>query len=330
MRAVTASAPQPPSLFNGDGLCTAESFLIVFCSNNVPSRPFARMLSNFFQLNGQFRRFDEAELVSHFRESLDLRSVLYGPDNWPNSSLRRLKSATFENVSLSKTTFKECTFINCKFTDCLFIGSIFESVEFHRCTFINCNFYKSAFESCYIDPRTISFDRKYRHSAANVGVSLYHELYENAARSRQPDFLMFADIEFRRWKRWQLEYDQKTSKISVVERYAKAVSSWIYEVLTGFGYRPLRFIIITIVFFNLLSLINMGILPETLKQDGEVVHTIDTADAVFYTYSMLTALGFSTIVPVTGLGKIMAVAQALLGIGWLGLFTSLLVKRFIR
>jgi hypothetical protein len=99
---------------------------------------------------------------------------------------------------------------------------------------------------------------------------------------------------------------------------------------TGFGYRPWRFIVTTVIVFTVFSFVNMTLLPGALRQDGDVIKEIALSDAIFYTYSMLTALGFSTIVPITGFAKILAVAEALLGIGWLGLFTSLLVKRFIR
>ena len=287
------------------------------------------MLNNFFQLNPPITHFDDNQLTAHFRASVDLRSVLYQPDDWP-SSIRRLSSITFTNVSVSKTKFANCTFTQCQFEDCLFIGCEFVGVEFHRCQFVNCNFYKARFDNCYLDPRTISFDRSYHRSAANVGVSLFQQLYENASKSRQPDFLMEADIEFRRWKRRQLRYDQESGKIRRAERYAKTAASIIYEVLTGFGYRPLRFIVATVIIFTAISVLNMYLLSGLLKQDGTIASSISLPDAIFYTYSMLSVLGFSSIVPDGSFAKIVTVAEALMGVGWLGLFTSLLVKRFIR
>ncbi len=200
------------------------------------------MLSNFFQLNALFEEFDEVKLTNHFKTSRDLRSVLYKPDSWP-SLPKQLKCITFTNVSLSKTTFKNFTFTNCQFEDCLFIGSAFINVDFHRCQFVNCNFYKAEFDNCYIDPQTISFDKKYRRAMANIGVHLYQQLYENSSKSRQSDFAMTADIEFRKWKRWQLSYDQKSGKISFRKRSQDCFSSLIYEWVAGFGYKPWRFVI---------------------------------------------------------------------------------------
>src|SRR5262249_33468254 len=149
----------------------------------------------------------------------------------------------------------------CKFEDCLFIGASFEAVEFHRCKFINCNFYKSTFVNCYLDPSAISFDKRYRSSHSNIGVDLFQQLYEDAAKSRQTDFAMKADIEFRRWKRWQLPYDQQVEKIGPFERLAKSIFSLAYEWLTGFGYRPLRFMVATVALFTSMSLVNMVLLP---------------------------------------------------------------------
>jgi hypothetical protein len=287
------------------------------------------MLSDFFRLNMPFEEFDEEKLTNHFKISRDLRSVLYRPDNWP-SQPKRLTSFTFHNVSFSKTAFKDMTFTNCHFEDSLFIGSKFLNVEFHRCKFVNCNFYKTEFENCYIDPHTISFDKVYRRQMANIGVHLYHQLYQDASKSRQSSFEVKADIEFRRWKRWQLRYDQKSGKITAFGGLREYFFSVIYELVAGFGYNPWRFVVATVVLFTAFSLFNINILPGALKQDGQIIQQMTVPDAIFYTYSMLTALGFSTIVPDTGFAKILAVSEALIGIGWLGVFTSLLVKKFIK
>jgi hypothetical protein len=287
------------------------------------------MLSDFFKLDEPFVVFDEIKLADHFKTSHDLRSVLYQPDEWLNQQ-KRVKSFSFTNVSFSKTKFSGVTFTECRFEDCLFIGSTFSNVEFHRCKFINCNLFKTTFDNCYIDPVIIYFDKKYRRFAANIGVHIYQQLYENSSKTRQSDFAMKADFEFRRWKRWQLRYDQKVGKINRFDRALKWSSSLAYEWLAGFGYKPWRFVIATVLVFTTVSLLNMNVLPGALTHDGTTVGNMTLPDAIFYTYSMMTALGFSTIVPKTDFAKILAVSEALVGIGWLGIFTSLLVKRFIK
>ncbi len=287
------------------------------------------MLSDFFKLDTPFKEFDKKNLEEHFKVSKDLRSVLYRPDEFP-SSIKYLKSVTFKNVSLSKTTIRKITFRACEFEDCLFIGTIFYNVEFHRCKFINCNFNKSIFNSCYINPNTIHFDKKYRSNAANVGVYTFQQLYENSSKLRQSDFEMSADFEFRRWKRWQLRYDQEQGKIKRCQLVLMQFTSLLYEYLTGFGYKPSRFIVTTFAFFTSISLLNMYLLPGGITYNDLLIDQMNFIDAIFYTYSLMTTIGFSTIIPETEIAKILAVLEALIGIGWLGIFTSLLVKKFLK
>lgn len=103
-----------------------------------------------------------------------------------------------------------------------------------------------------------------------------------------------------------------------------------YELLAGFGYRPWRFVVATVVLFTILSLLNKYLLEGSLNYNGQILSRITLPDSIFFTYSMMTALGFSTLVPVTSFAKILAVSEALVGIGWLGIFTSPLVRRFIK
>lgn len=285
------------------------------------------MLTDFFQPNHPLTTFDAAALQSHFETSNDIRNAYFEPPIWPLGVLRKKH---FTNVSLAKTIFRRTTFTECSFEDCLFIGSTFDNVEFHRCRFINCNFYKSTFEGVYLDPATIYLDRSYRKTAANVGLALYRALYEDASKMRQSDYAIKADIEFRRWKRWQLGYDAKSKKISFLQRVTQHAFSLTYEWIAGFGYKPSQFIFATICLFTTVSIINSWALSGALLQDGKIVKILTLPDGIYFTYSMLTALGFSTITPTTSFAKMVAVFEALFGIGWLGIFTSLLVKKFIK
>lgn len=287
------------------------------------------MLSDFFHLGAPFKEFDEIKLASHFKTSRDLRSVLYRPDEWI-AKPKQLKCITFTNVSLSKTKFGEVTFTECRFEDCLFIGATFKNTQFHRCKFINCNFNKATFNNCYIDPATIFFDKKYRRLASNIGVHIYQELLKNSSKTSQSDFERTAGFEFRRWQRWQLRFDQKHGKIDRLNHVRKWTLSLLYELLAGFGYRPSRFVIATLFVFTAISFVNMHVLPGALRHDGLIVENMTWSDSIFYTYSMMTLLGFSTIVPTASFAKILTVSESLIGIGWLGIFTSVLVKRFLR
>jgi len=287
------------------------------------------MLKNFFRLDNPVDIFDETALVAHFQHSRDIRNVLYQPAEWP-VAIRSLKNVNFTNVSLSKTQFSNVTFTECHFRDCLFIGAEFDHVEFHRCTFINCNPHKARFNDCYLDPRTISFDKSYRDFAANVVLHIYHELYENAVNSRQYHWSAAADFAFRQWRRAQTAYDYKQGRLTKWQALSSNIASYIYEYSAGFGHRPLRFILSTLACFGCISIVNSLALPGSIAINGRTVEELTVIDSIFYSVSMLTALGFSSITPVSAGAKLLAVAEAFLGIGWLGIYTALLVKRFIR
>jgi hypothetical protein len=287
------------------------------------------MLRNFFKLNEPFQKYDEAQLIGHFRTSNDLQNVLYDPPNWPRD-FRGRNNATFKNVSLSKTLIHEVTFKDCTFEDCLFIGTTFDSVEFHNCEFKNCNFYKTDLVDCYFDPKSVKFDRSYRKTAANVGVQLFQKILENSSRARQPFFEMDADIRFRQWKRWQLNYDYAQQKISWFKLKHNWLRSALYELTCGFGYRPARFALATILFFLFVASVNWWMFRDGLNVNGLLRQSPDFVDSVYFTFSILTVLGFSSIVPMTGFAKVLTVLEALVGVGWMGVFTSLLVKRFLK
>ncbi len=287
------------------------------------------MLADFFKLDGEIEEFDEIKLAKHFQNGDHLKNVLYRPNAWPDK-MQELRLKQFQNVSLAKTKFSNLTFKECKFEDCLFIASDFISVEFHRCKFINCNFYKSEMTNVYIDPTCFAFDKSYLSTHANVGVDLFHTLLENSASSRQSEFEMKSDMLFRKWKRAQLKFDLKKDKISKFEYYSNKSKSYIYEKIAGFGYKPGRFAFWTVAVFLFVSLFNHLVLAESLSVDGVKLVQPSYADSIFYSFSMLTALGFSSIIPLTDFAKILAVLEALAGIGWLGIFTSILVRRFIK
>lgn len=288
------------------------------------------MLRNFFSLDGETRTFtNQKQMRNHFETSNNIKNVLYKPNNWPKD-FYKLEGATFDNVSLSWTIFDKVTFNQCNFTNCLFIGSEFRDVAFHRCSFSDCNFYKAEFENCYLDPLTIRFDKSYKDSHPNVNIGLFQKILHNSSSQDQADFYRNSDILFRVWKRAQLKYDLKTGKITKRERFLKYTGNLLSEKLSSYGYSPGKFFLWTIVVFLIISVINHFILSPNLISNNDSHVPVTIWDSIFYTFSILTVLGFSSITPVTPCAKLLSVFEALLAIGWLGVFTSVLVKRFIR
>ena len=225
---------------------------------------------------------------------------------------------------------KSVTFTNCNFEDCLFIGTTFDNVHFHNCHFTNCNFFKAEIVECYFDPNSVRFDNSYKKTAANIGVQFFQQLLENSSRTRQPFFEIDADIMFRRWKRAQLRYDYSQNKIGGPKFAISYARSWLYELLCGFGYRPLRFAAWTIVLFLLVAIVNLAVFTRGLTVNGAEVQRLGLVNSIFFTFSVMTVLGFSSIVPIGSIAKILTVLEALGGVGWMGIFTSVLVKRFLK
>ena len=289
------------------------------------------MLQDFFNLNAPFETFkNEGDLEAHFKTASNIENVFYEPACWPSKPYK-IVGKTFKNVSLAKTKFSKVTFQGCHFEDCLIIGSKFSEVEFHRCSFKNCNFYKSEFSNSYLDPETLYFDPLYKNTHANIGVGVFQQLLDNSSDQHQSDFSMAADIQFRRWQRSQLRRELKVANITKPVFALKFLRNLSFDWLAGYGYRPFKFFFWTLILFFLISAINYTFLNESFIISGETSNIpIGLVDAIYYTFSILTVLGFSTVIPITAAAKIVTVVEALAAIGWLGIFTSVIVKRFIR
>jgi hypothetical protein len=233
-------------------------------------------------------------------------------------------------VAFAKSTLSKVTFTDCTFEDCIFVGTRFHDVEFHGCKFLNCNLWKARFRQVYIDPDTIKLDHRFKVEAANTGISVFQALLGNFAEERQDEFYMQADIQFRRWKRYQIWSNVRRKRIGWLPAAWQWLSSITYEGVAGFGYRPLRFFTVTVVLFLAVSLLNYWVIGDAVQIDGTRVDHASLVDTIFYTFSILTVLGFSSIIPTSECAKLLTVIEALTAIGWLGIFTSVLVKRFLR
>lgn len=141
---------------------------------------------------------------------------------------------------------------------------------------------------------------------------------------------MLSDMRFRRWKRYQIWSDIRRKRVGRLKGSWNIASSIIYEVLAGFGYKPFRFFMATLALFFIVSIINYNIIGDAIQVNGAPTGHASVVDAIFYTFSVLTVLGFSSIVPASPEAKLLTVFEALAAIGWLGIFTSILVKRFLR
>lgn len=286
------------------------------------------LLSNLFRLDGVPKIVRANMPVPALSTSEPVQDFVFEINPWKTGT--GIKGIGFLRVAFSKL-IEKVTFSDCTFEDCLFIGTRFEEVEFHNCTFKNCNFWKAKFSQVYLDPRCISYNRKFETDAANAGISLYQSLLGNYAEQRQDKYYLISDIRFRRWKRFQIGADLKRQRIGWAKARFHQFTSWLYDFCVGYGYDPLRFFATTIVLFLLVSWMNYSLIGNAVSIANAKPGTATSfIDAIFYTFSILTVLGFSTIVPATPLAKLMSVSEALLAVGWLGMLTSVLVKRLLR
>lgn len=105
----------------------------------------------------------------------------------------------------------------------------------------------------------------------------------------------------------------------------------LFDYVALYGYRPIRFLALSLIFFGIISLPLYGLWDQMgFYQSGVLVARGGLGKTLFYTASLITTLGFSNLVPSTILGRAYAIALALMGIAWSGVFTALIVRRVIR
>ena len=86
----------------------------------------------------------------------------------------------------------------------------------------------------------------------------------------------------------------------------------------------------TIVVFIGISTLNHFVIGSDLLVNDVRPANIAFVDSIFYSFSVLTVLGFSSVVPDGTFSKLLTVFEALASVGWLAFFTSVLVKRLLR
>ena len=86
----------------------------------------------------------------------------------------------------------------------------------------------------------------------------------------------------------------------------------------------------TLALFLFISTINFYCIGSAVKFGDTVGEKMSIIDTIYYTFSILTVLGFSSIVPNEDASKLLTVAEALGAVAWLGLMTSVFVKRYMR
>jgi hypothetical protein len=290
------------------------------------------VLKDFFKLNPGFKVVKtENDFVDLLKHADSIKDILFEPSVFaPNRPQNRIDSKTFTNVSFAKTELKGIEFRRCTFIDCIFIGTRFDSCEFHDCRFDYCNPYKSSFVNTYINPEVFAktIDPK-KHS--NIGVWLFQQLLENSVKCQQPEYAQTAQYLFRKWRRYQYTYEYSQKKIKFWFYVRKWLPSALYDYLAGYGIRIVPFLRLTIILLLTTTAVNYFYwthfsMNMPISADGYRSWVM----SFYYTVITMTTLGYGDITPRSNIGMIAASAEALLGLIWLSLLASIIIKRVIK
>lgn len=292
------------------------------------------MLQDFFKLNA-------AESVANINtqdEFLDLvrankrieNAIFFAQELRPSRPQNSIRNKAFCNVSFKSTRFYDVEFRYCEFEDCLFVGSQFDRCELHHCSFKGCNFHKVRFVETYVDPRVfIGLFDPARH--ANIGVHVFQQLRSNALNTHQPEFFETADWEFRRWLRYELIDKVRRKEAQITESWWPITRNWIYEFFMGYGHSLRRFGVTSLVLFGGILSFNCWFWQRAEMNMTQKVQAVDgLSKAIYYTVVTLTTLGYGDITPTTAKGMFVAGIEALLGLVWFGMLTSIIVKKVFR
>ena len=294
------------------------------------------MLRNFFRLNEVpdiLRIGSRDDFLALLQQNARVENAIYLPDELQSSRPQNvIREKTFCNVSFKDTRFYKIVFRDCQFVDCLFMGCELERCEIHDCSFGGCNFSKVLIIDTYVDPRyfVAMFDDK---QYANIGVWVFQQLRSNALNTHQPDHFEVADFEFLRWKRYELIREYKDQTKTFRDVWWRVTFDWLYQKLMGYGHSLMRFGVTSLVLFLLIVALNSWFWHYAnagMAMTDEVRNVNGLPRAIYYTILTLTTVGYGDITPITEGGMLLAGLEALLGLVWFGMLTSIIVKKVFR
>ena len=290
------------------------------------------MLSNFFSLNDTPRDLEtEQDLLDQLQVSGHLQNLLYRPTMFaPARPSNRILDKKFENFSFAKTKITGVEFRRCIFKDCLLIGTHFVDCAFYDCHFEGVNPYKIRFARTYINPEAFAkvLDQK---EHANIGVHLFQQLLANAWATHQTGYAQTAEYHFRRWQRYYLNYERRSNTVSRLKWLTRWLPNVLYNYTAGYGLRTKFFAFWTVFLFTLIPLFNYWCWDHLAirSRDGVVVSP-SMIETFYFSVVTMATVGFGDFVPTSQFGMLVVGSEALLGVVWISLFASTLIKRLVR
>jgi hypothetical protein len=290
------------------------------------------VLKNFFKLNPGFKVIKTSdEFLDLLRYADSIKDILYEPKLFaPDRPKNRVEGKTFTNVSLSKKEFRGIEFKRCTFFDCLFIGTKFISCEFHDCRFEHCNPYKASFVDTYINPEVFAKTLD-PNNHSNIGVWLFQQLLSNSVKCQQPQFAQTAQYLFRKWLRYQYTYEYKKGSMGLWLYLRKWLPSFLYDHLAGYGIRLMPFLRLTIILLFTVTAVNHYCWVHFNMNEAQAAGGVSSwVVSFYYTVITMTTVGYGDIIPRSTVGMFVVSIEALLGLLWLSLLASIIIKRVIK
>ena len=239
----------------------------------------------------------------------------------------RIENVTFENVSFAKTELKRLRVIKCKFINCLFIGTTLSECDFYHCQFSLCNFYKVRVFETRIDPGLISdcMDKKMH---TNIALNLYSELRKSALQLENPEFASEAGYKYQRWNRYHMAYKFRSGDLRWYKFTFRWMANFMLDYIVGYGWRIRRFALSTAVLIIFLTAWNY-IFWCNLTGDGAIIASPSVIKSLYYTVITITTLGYGDLTPATAWGMLSASGQTVIGVVWIGLLVSVIVRKVL-
>jgi len=283
-----------------------------------------------WSLNPPIHHINSPEEFVELAKEEVMKGRLFKPDvlgpTDPHAPMR-IENVTFENVSFAKTELRRLRFRKCKFRNCLFIGTTLSECDFYQCQFSLCNFYKVRVFDTRLDPRLIR-DCLDKRKHTNIALNLYSELRKSALQREDPEFAREAGYQYRRWQRYHMFYKFRSGALRKHEFTLRWMASIILDYAMGYGWKMRRFAVSTAALLVFLTAWNYLFWCH-LTGDDAVAGSPSVIKSLYYTVITITTLGYGDLTPATAWGMLSASGQTVIGVVWIGLLVSVVVRKIL-
>lgn len=267
------------------------------------------MAGNIFSIHGEkvdtqeafFERFTGGEENKGELSGAKISKVLFFGDTLESSGIKVFKKTSFKNISFKDTSIKNYKFIECDFNRCLFLNTNLIGCDFGDCKFKDCNFSDCKLdENSRIDPQSLKDNFNFNHDA-NLATKFFHHLYDIYSDVHQPEYQRDAKYFFLKSKRGLTHYYFTCKRIGKPKHYYNIFSSKLADFISGYGVYKLRIVRTLLIYLLLMASINYYILVDSFSQSD--CSSIEFIDALYFTFVMVTTIGFGDITPNGDIGQ---------------------------